>query len=305
MIDVCVLGSGSGGNSTIVSDGETNILIDAGFGVRDISGKLDISISDLDGILITHGHGDHAKITTLKSILNHNIPIYLHANTFEKLETVLKKYRYNKIGFGSQFRIGTFNVDTFQMFHDEDCVGYILTSGKSSYAHITDTGRITADVIERLKECDIVSIECNYDKALLMASKRPWDLKIRIMSETRGHLSNRKCMRILNRFVSSRTKKVILLHLSGECNSIESIKDAIKEVFEHKVDEDFFVISGQRECTPHVIVGGEGNIKVAYDEKVKIVGSKKRPSLFAFSKSNDEYIERYLKSIPIEFLKVI
>ena len=303
LIDICVLGSGSSGNCTIVSDEETTVLIDSGFSIKKISGKLDIPVSKLNGILITHGHSDHMKIVALKNILNYNIPIYLHTDTFDKFKEVLRKYRYNKIGFGSQFRIGTFNIDTFELFHNVSCVGYILTSGNTSYAHITDTGSVTDDTVERLKECDIVSIEANYDKTMLLASGRPWDLKIRVMSETRGHLSNRKCMNLLNRFVNDRTKKVILIHRSGECNSAESIMSAIDEHFEHDVPDGFFVFSEQYDSTPHVKIGGEGRKKVAYDKDVKIVGSKKRPSLFAFSGDNEKYIERYLGSIPREFLK--
>ena len=55
-------GSGSEGNTTLISYKDTNILIDAGINYKTVGEKLKkLGINKIDGILITHEHGDHIK----------------------------------------------------------------------------------------------------------------------------------------------------------------------------------------------------------------------------------------------------
>ena len=60
---ISVLGSGSTGNSVLISTEETKVLVDAGLSAKQILLRLaevGVSYDDLDGILITHEHSDHA-----------------------------------------------------------------------------------------------------------------------------------------------------------------------------------------------------------------------------------------------------
>ena len=57
MMQFCVLGSGSGGNATIVKAGETVLLVDAGFSaarLRDKMKSAGVEPEELDAILLTH-----------------------------------------------------------------------------------------------------------------------------------------------------------------------------------------------------------------------------------------------------------
>ena len=57
MMQFCVLGSGSGGNATIVRAGETVLLVDAGFSaarLRDKMKSAGVEPDELDAILLTH-----------------------------------------------------------------------------------------------------------------------------------------------------------------------------------------------------------------------------------------------------------
>ena len=59
-----VLGSGSRGNSALLSADETLILLDAGLPIRDLSGRLEaarIGHRGIDHVLVTHGHLDHSR----------------------------------------------------------------------------------------------------------------------------------------------------------------------------------------------------------------------------------------------------
>ena len=57
-----ILGSGSKGNSTLLFTDTKKILIDVGFSLpktKMILEKHNVSLSDIDFILITHSHKDH------------------------------------------------------------------------------------------------------------------------------------------------------------------------------------------------------------------------------------------------------
>src|SRR6266700_522835 len=58
-----VLGSGSTGNAVLLVANSTRVLVDAGLSAREIARRMSMLGEDpnlLDGILITHEHGDHA-----------------------------------------------------------------------------------------------------------------------------------------------------------------------------------------------------------------------------------------------------
>ena len=69
MLELCTLASGSSGNSLLVSDGRTHILVDAGISCRRITNSLKalgVDPRELAGVLITHEHTDHmAGLATL------------------------------------------------------------------------------------------------------------------------------------------------------------------------------------------------------------------------------------------------
>ena len=59
-----VLGSGSSGNTTLVSDGSTHILVDAGLSGRETAKRLleyGLEPEKISAIVISHEHGDHCR----------------------------------------------------------------------------------------------------------------------------------------------------------------------------------------------------------------------------------------------------
>jgi len=58
-----VLGSGSTGNAILIAANETRVLVDAGLSAREMMRRLALvgcDPSQLDGVIITHEHSDHA-----------------------------------------------------------------------------------------------------------------------------------------------------------------------------------------------------------------------------------------------------
>src|SRR6266852_674660 len=78
-----VLGSGSTGNAVLIVAGEPRVLVDAGLSAKEIVRRLALVGEDvyrLDGVLVTHEHGDHAGglRVLLRSV---DCPVYLSPET--------------------------------------------------------------------------------------------------------------------------------------------------------------------------------------------------------------------------------
>ena len=83
MVRFTVLASGSRGNSTVVSCGQTRILVDAGLSCRELFRRIRLAGEEpekLDAILVTHEHQDHINglsVTARKL----GIPVYFTEGT--------------------------------------------------------------------------------------------------------------------------------------------------------------------------------------------------------------------------------
>ncbi|MBQ5414575.1 MAG: hypothetical protein IIU22_00160, partial [Firmicutes bacterium] len=85
---------------------------------------------------------------------------------------------------------------------------------------ITDTGYIRDAVIPLLKGADYIILESNHDTEMLMKTSRPMFLKMRIAGDS-GHLCNEDCAAVLRKIVTSKTKMVVLAHISQQANTRE------------------------------------------------------------------------------------
>ena len=79
-----LLGSGSSGNTTLVSDGDTHILVDVGLSGRETAKRLrecGIEPDSISAIVVSHEHGDHCRGVGpfAKSL---DIPVFMTDATF-------------------------------------------------------------------------------------------------------------------------------------------------------------------------------------------------------------------------------
>src|SRR5262249_36329583 len=85
LMKISVLGSGSTGNAVLLVANGTRVLVDAGLSTREIARRMSALGEDpnsLDGILITHEHGDHAGgLRVLMKDLD--CPVFMSAKTRE------------------------------------------------------------------------------------------------------------------------------------------------------------------------------------------------------------------------------
>jgi phosphoribosyl 1,2-cyclic phosphodiesterase len=220
-----MLGSGSAGNSALVATDHCKVLIDGGLSARQLVLRLEqcgVTPEQLDGVLLTHEHGDH--ICGLEVLCRKfHVPIYCNALTAEavRCDGAFERYRRWRIfQTGTEFSICDITVQTFPVPHDAvDPLGFVFHAGSASLGFITDLGYVTRLIVERLRPVQTLVIETNHDEKLLQNdTHRPWPVKQRIQSR-HGHLSNTAAAGVIEELLSGKIERVVLGHLSRDCNT--------------------------------------------------------------------------------------
>ncbi len=235
MTKFCTLYSSSSGNCTLISDGDTNILIDAGVSAARICRALDeagVFPEEIDAILVTHEHIDHiAGIRVFEK--KFNTPVYGNAKTMNHIMGYAPEVRTAQIiNTQASFAVRSMRIKAFSTPHDSaDSVGYIILSEGKKYGIATDTGTITKAMLTNLAGCEAVLIESNHDEQLLLNGPYPKALQNRILSGI-GHLSNSDCAWLATQLAIWGTKRIILGHLSEKNNTPEKAFECSKCMLE-------------------------------------------------------------------------
>jgi len=231
-----VLGSGSTGNAVLIVAGNTRVLVDAGLSAKEIVRRLAMvgeDVQRLDGVLVTHEHGDHAG--GLRVLLGSvDCPVYISAKTMDaylcerfnvsseepRRRAKALRDRVEQIESSKDFRIGEIDFHPFTIPHDAvDNFGFTATHHGVKIATVMDFGHITTLVTERLRGCAAIVIESNHSRDMLKACDNyPWDLKQRILSRL-GHPSNEDLADWIRTGFDGCAKYIVLAHLSQRANN--------------------------------------------------------------------------------------
>lgn len=227
---ICSLASGSKGNCTLVSDGHTHILADAGISARRVAAALktfDLRPSDIACVLVTHEHTDHVR--GLPAL---GLPVIAPPAVCDALERGVfdgvPSPDLTEIA-GPEFEIGQIGVTAFPTPHDTpESVGFLLHMGQTRAALCTDLGMVTEEVITRLRGVQYLLLEANHDVDLLRRGPYPAFLKKRVLGH-RGHLSNEACAEAVADCARFGLRRVTLCHLSQQNNAPDLALAAVAE----------------------------------------------------------------------------
>ncbi len=218
---VVSLGSGSSGNALFVEagpQGRTKLLVDAGLTGRVLTDrlrKLNVSPSDLQGVLLTHEHSDHTiSVPTLTK--RYGVPAIADPRTYKAVQenarygtwrtdssnlmnaspidtepqSPLSEEAILVLPVGSQRTVGDIEITSFPISHDAIApCGYLLKAGGCRVCIVTDSGEVTPAMLDVMQHADLLILESNHDRDRLIRGPYPQHLKKRILSPT-GHLSN-------------------------------------------------------------------------------------------------------------------
>lgn len=248
---VCVLSSGSKGNSTLVITDKVKILIDLGTTTSYVEAalnNLNVDVKEISHILITHSHVDHIK--GLKVFIKRYNPVILVTEDMKNvLEKELGNFRYEYYE-DKKAIIGDLTVNVIKTSHDaEESIGFVLTNNNSSMVYITDTGYINQKYFKILSNNNLYVLESNHDIKMLMDGPYPYYLKQRVRGD-KGHLSNKQASDYLCKFIGDNTRKIVFAHISEHNNSYEKVIETFnEELSKNDMNFDDVLIAKQNEAT--------------------------------------------------------
>ncbi len=246
MIRFCSLGSGSGGNATLVEAHSgtttTRVLVDCGFSLRELQsrlGRTGLSVDDIDAVFVTHEHGDHVGCA-LTLARRHRVALWTSRGTWRAIRGDSGNDSGNDSSSsggdglrpsfardGEAIGIGDLQLLPYTVPHDaNEPLQLCFSDGASRLGVLTDVGSITEHLVAQLQRCDALLLECNHDRDLLAASRYPASLKARIGGRY-GHLSNEVAREILSRCLHGGLRHVVAAHLSEQNNRPDLARAAL------------------------------------------------------------------------------
>lgn len=216
-----LLGSGSEGNALVVQAGRTHVLLDCGFSLSETVSRLarlGLEAAELDGIVVTHEHGDHIS-GVARLARKFDIPVWLTHGTLRTQSAAFPELPVTVINPHLSFAIGDVQVQPYPVPHDAaEPVQYVFSDGQCRLGVLTDVGSATPHIEATLSGCHALVLECNHDARMLAEGDYPYSLKQRVGGRS-GHLNNDDAATLLGRLDNSRLQHIVAAHLSHKNNT--------------------------------------------------------------------------------------
>lgn len=221
MLDIKSFASGSTGNCYRVSDGSTSLLIEAGIPFKKILACCNFKLSEFDGCIISHCHGDHAK--SASDLAKHGIDIYASQGTIDSssLKDSPSKHRIKPITALKQFHIGTFAILPFDVEHDvPEPLGFVIESKTTheKLLYFTDTYYLRYSFTGLTH----IMAEANYSENTVHRTEN-------INRLMESHMSLETLIDMLKSNDLSDLQQIYLIHLSNDNSDETAFKTAIQQ----------------------------------------------------------------------------
>lgn len=226
---VICLGSGSSGNSYVIKSNNSSLLIECGFDFKKLVKKFhknNIALTEIDTVLVTHSHNDHAL--ALQDFENLGIESYSPYTNSNKDNNFYNLTNNDK-----------FEINFFPVCHDVNAVAYdiLLKDTNERILFINDTS--CCDIPKQVlnSKFDYIFIECNHTRRKLRELMEHADeqkLK-KLDRQIKFHLSLTGTKKMLSQLDLSKTDTIYLMHLSEEASEPEVMKEVVAATFNKKV----------------------------------------------------------------------
>lgn len=225
-----VLGSGSRGNGTLVASGDTCVLVDCGFSLRETERRLALLgmvPAQLDAILVTHEHSDH--INGIEPLAKrYGIPVFLSRGTLQGMRKPVGMP--SVIAADQVLRIGSLDVDVIAVAHDAlEPTQYVFSDGARRFGLLTDLGSWCPRVLSRYQGLDALMIEANHCRIKLADGAYPAFLKARVGGR-RGHLNNHQAAELVAQLGWQNLQHLVLAHISAKNNTPQLARQCFVDI---------------------------------------------------------------------------
>lgn len=227
---VWVLGSGSKGNAVLLESGDTRVLVDAGFQVRELATRLaavGVAPQSVRACVVTHEHGDHVR-GAAAAAARWGWELHASEATTAACET-LTAADVRTFEPGASFALGGIDVRTVPVPHDAAGPVAVVATAARSGARVGvcyDLGYASDPVRVAMRELDVLVLEANHDEGMLRAGPYPPSVQGRIAGRS-GHLSNRAAAKLARECANGNLRHVVLAHLSEVCNAAVTATEAV------------------------------------------------------------------------------
>jgi phosphoribosyl 1,2-cyclic phosphodiesterase len=216
--------SSSAGNFCTATDGKSTLALDCGIRYQEIQKALDFRVTKLDGLLITHGHGDHCQ--SASKILNCGVDAWASEQTWAKLGL-----SGNHCAHAAEplkpFDIGGWRILPFDAVHDEQgCLGYLITGASGESMIFLVDSCYSLFKFPRVK---ILAVECNHSVEIMRRNVKAGIIdQDRFNRTLRTHMSLERLLDLLAANDLSKVQEIHLLHLSDANSDADGFKEAIE-----------------------------------------------------------------------------
>lgn len=224
------LGSGSRGNAWVVEAGTTRILVDCGFGPRNMSqrlARLGLLPAEIDAVFVSHEHSDHVGgVAACASRYGYSV-FMTHGTCLAAGFSGDAKFCIELFDSHAPLTVGDIEVRPFPVPHDaREPVQFVFSDGVRRLGVLTDAGHVTAHMTAMLSGCDALVLECNHDADMLAHGNYPRMLKQRIAGRF-GHLDNKAAAALLGGIDTTRLRHLVCAHLSEQNNTPALAREAV------------------------------------------------------------------------------
>lgn len=207
-IPIKIIASGSSGNSMIIND---NLMIDCGIPFK----RYEIEdLFKIDYLYITHIHGDHLNIATIKKLIKFNQDLKVLCSSSVKKRLDENQIKPNLISPSD----APYKTEVYELTHDVQCWGFDLVIDGYDIIYATDT---TTLPFPKTKKYNIFLIEANYCekkvRAILRSPKCTGLQVLRINQNMERHLSKQASIEFVARHSKAGEKIIyVRLHKSND-----------------------------------------------------------------------------------------
>jgi phosphoribosyl 1,2-cyclic phosphodiesterase len=235
-MELSILGTGSSGNSYILQNSNTALIIDAGISFLEAKKAMDFNTQRIQGLLLSHSHfADHAKY--VHEYLRNGINCYAHYDTWFETKHLNNPFAHQiythyskesqKLQINRPFSLKEFLITPFLLVHDVTCLGFQIT--------YPDTGNIIFMTDTNYSPFTFANVnhwivECNYSEELLEKRAMEGKIDVTLMKRIKeNHMSLETLITMFKANDLRYTNKIILIHGSDSNSDSKFFKRRVQE----------------------------------------------------------------------------